>query len=108
MAALRDAVEKAGFSAFEEWSSSETPLSQDEATELIRKDPAWRELVDSFQVAEERFVIRAKEHEFCWVLAAHVPGGGIPAGIGFMVDKGSSTVLPRRLVDVLSLDGELI
>jgi hypothetical protein len=48
------------------------------------------------------------EHERCWVIMAVKSGGGIPPGMGFLVDKASGAVFPRRIADIISIDGNLI
>jgi hypothetical protein len=90
-------------------SEAETPkMTSDEAITLVKSHEAWRELLYSFQVDSLEVRLDANEHSRCWVIMACAQPIGIPPGIGFVVDKFSGTVFPRRIADIISPDGRLI
>jgi hypothetical protein len=90
-------------------SEGETPkMTSEEAITLIKSHEAWRKLLHSFQVDPLDVRLEANEHPRCWVIVALAQPIGIPPGIGFIVDKFSGTVFPRRIVDIISSDGNPI
>lgn len=81
-------------------------VSEEAALCVVRRHEAWAEFLESFHAREEEVRIETKEHARCWVVVAVVPSGGIPPGVGFVIDKHSERIFPHRYVDVVSLDGE--
>lgn len=81
-------------------------VSEEAALCLLRRHEAWAEFLESFHTREEEVRIQTKEHARCWVVVAVVPSGGIPPGVGFVIDKHFERVFPHRYIDVVSFDGE--
>jgi hypothetical protein len=83
-------------------SEAETPrMTSGEAVNLVKSHEAWREFLHSFQVDSFEVRLYTKEHSRCWVIMARAQPTGIPPGIGFVVDKLSGTVFPRRFADII-------
>ena len=83
-------------------------MTSEEAITLVKSHEAWRELLHSFQVDSPEVRLHTNEHSRCWVIMACAQPTGIPPGIGFVVDKFSGKVFPRRIADIISPDGKLI
>jgi len=83
-------------------------MSKDAAIALVQQREEWRELLAGFGASPPGVELEAKEHPRCVVVAVSVATGGIPPGLGFIIDKLSGRVLPRRFVDVVGDDGRLI
>jgi hypothetical protein len=87
---------------------SAAAMSAAEATSALTSEASWEEFLREYQTDAQRVELRMKEHPYCWVVSACVPEGGLPPGMGFLIDKFSRTVFPRRLIDVLASEGGLI
>jgi hypothetical protein len=82
---------------------SEIPgMTKEAAVGMLKSQDAWRDFLQSFEVDAVDVKFCLKEHRWCWVGAAFVSGGGIPPGIGFVIDKCSGSVFLRRFADVHS------
>ena len=78
-------------------------LSFDDMVAAVHATSRWEEFIHSVESAKVHFYSR--EYPRCWIVAAQLEPGFIGSGIGFIVDKHSRTVLPRRYVDVSRLAG---
>lgn len=88
---------------------SELPrMEQAVAIALAKRHEETEQFLD--EVAREHSAVkfRVKEHPRCYVVAIYVSSGGIPPGLGILVDKASGRVFPRRFVDVMDGSGEVI
>lgn len=74
----------------------------------LRRSQEWEAFIREFEADRGTVKIRLRQHPRCWVVSASVPDGGMPPGLGFLIDAFTMTVIPRRFADVLTPEGELI
>ncbi len=81
-------------------------LSDQQAITLARNRGDWKEFAE---LEGETFEVhfRSKQHPRCVVVECSRSIGGIPPGVGFLIDKFSGQIFPRRYIDVVN-NGELI
>jgi hypothetical protein len=84
-----------------------SPMTSEEAIRVIKSNDAWKEFLESFGVSSRQIGFQVSDHARYWIVAAIRAGGGIPPGIGFLVDKFSQRVFSRRLVDLYDHNGKL-
>jgi len=90
-------------------SDEEVPaIPEEEVILALKRSPEWSAFLQQFGTTADTVEFSAKEHSRCWVVAASVLGGGMPPGMGFLVDKFSMSIVPRRFVDVFSPNGEIL
>lgn len=84
------------------------PLTRAEAIDLIISSELWESFLRDFGVEASEIDFHTSEHPRCWIVAAAIKGGGIPPGVGFIVDKHSRRILSRRYIDLFSPEGPLL
>jgi hypothetical protein len=81
--------------------SPATDLDRDAAIERVKTSEHWEAFLEDFQSTEAEVSLSIREHPFCWIVLAEVKGAGIPPGIGYLVDKQTGRVFPRRFIDIM-------
>jgi hypothetical protein len=82
-------------------------MTSEDAIRAIKSHGSWRKFQESFEVSGRKVGFQVSNHEKYRIVAAILEGGGIPSGIGFLVDEFSQRVFSRRLVDLHDHNGEL-
>jgi hypothetical protein len=82
-------------------------MTSEDAIRVIKSHDSWKEFEESFEVSCRQIRFQVSDHARFWIVAAIHADGGIPPGIGFLVDKFSQRVFSRRLVDLYDHNGEL-
>lgn len=78
-------------------------LTFEAAMVSVRANEALHDFLLERSLDEKDLLVRAADKPRCWLIAVHSPEGGIPPGLGFVVDKHSSIAMSRRWIDVVPL-----
>ncbi len=86
----------------------DTVGSTSEAEKALTSSSCWRQFLEETGDYGRNASLRFKEHPFFWTVLARFPGGGIPPGTGFLVDRTKGMVFERRYIDLTNNDDELL
>jgi hypothetical protein len=78
-----------------------TDLDRDSAVERVKNSEDWKAFLEDFQCTESDVLLSVRDHPFCWIVLAEVKGAAIPPGTGYLVDKQTGSIFPRRYIDIM-------